>query len=157
MLGQPASSQTVCSPSRRTRPLSSVYAGPIRARVLIQDGLRSIGVCALRTSSRSIRRPSGSTVVTRTSVRRGRGVAFRAVDLRIFTEPQQGAAYDQLLRLARAAEDAGYDAFFRSDHYLAMGRDGLPGPTDAWVTLAGLARETARLRLGTLVTAATFR
>jgi F420-dependent oxidoreductase-like protein len=80
------------------------------------------------------------------------------VDLRIFTEPQQGASYDQLLRLARAAEDAGYDAFFRSDHYLAMGdRDGLPGPTDAWVTLAGLARETSRVRLGTMVTAATFR
>lgn len=61
-------------------------------------------------------------------------------------------------RLAGAVEDAGYDAFFRSDHYLAMGDgDGLPGPTDAWVTLAGLARETSRLRLGTLVTAATFR
>jgi F420-dependent oxidoreductase-like protein len=79
------------------------------------------------------------------------------VDLRIFTEPQQGASYDQLLRLARASEDAGYDAFFRSDHYLAMGGDGLPGPTDAWVTLAGLARETSRIRLGTMVTAATFR
>ena len=79
------------------------------------------------------------------------------MDLRIFTEPQQGASYDQLLRLARATEDAGYDAFFRSDHYLAMGGDGLPGPTDAWVTLAGLARETSRVRLGTMVTAATFR
>jgi F420-dependent oxidoreductase-like protein len=79
------------------------------------------------------------------------------VDLRIFTEPQQGASYDQLLRLARASEDAGYDAFFRSDHYLAMSGDGLPGPTDAWVTLAGLARETTRIRLGTMVTAATFR
>jgi F420-dependent oxidoreductase-like protein len=80
------------------------------------------------------------------------------VDLRIFTEPQQGASYDQLLRLARASEDAGYDAFFRSDHYLAMDElDGLPGPTDAWITLAGLARETSRIRLGTLVTAATFR
>ena len=79
------------------------------------------------------------------------------MDLRIFTEPQQGASYDQLLRLARATEDAGYDAFFRSDHYLAMGGDGLPGPTDAWITLAGLARETARIRLGTMVTAATFR
>jgi F420-dependent oxidoreductase-like protein len=79
------------------------------------------------------------------------------VDLRIFTEPQQGASYDQLLRLARTAEDAGYDAFFRRDHYLAMGQDGRPGPTDAWVTLAGLARETSRIRLGTMVTAATFR
>ncbi|HEY7103682.1 MAG TPA: LLM class F420-dependent oxidoreductase [Mycobacteriales bacterium] len=79
------------------------------------------------------------------------------MDLRIFIEPQQGASYDQQLRLARATEDAGYDAFFRSDHYLAMSGDGRPGPTDAWVTLAGLARETARLRLGTMVTAATFR
>ena len=79
------------------------------------------------------------------------------MDLRIFTEPQQGASYDQLLRLARASEDAGYDAFFRSDHYRAMGGDGRPGPTDAWITLAGLARETSRVRLGTLVSAATFR
>jgi F420-dependent oxidoreductase-like protein len=79
------------------------------------------------------------------------------MQLRVFTEPQQGATYDDLLRVARCAEDAGYDAFFRSDHYLAMGGDGLPGPTDAWVTLAGLARETSRIRLGTLVTAATFR
>ena len=79
------------------------------------------------------------------------------MDLRIFTEPQQGASYDQLLRIARASEDLGFDAFFRSDHYLAMGGDGLPGPTDAWVTLAAMARETSRIRLGTLVTAATFR
>jgi F420-dependent oxidoreductase-like protein len=79
------------------------------------------------------------------------------MDLRIFTEPQQGASYDQLARLARAAEDAGYDAFFRSDHYLAMTGDGLPGPTDAWITLAGLARDTSRIRLGTLMTPVTFR
>ena len=79
------------------------------------------------------------------------------MDLRIFTEPQQGSTYEQLLRLARTTEDAGFDAFFRSDHYLAVGVSGLPGPTDAWTTLAGLARETSRIRLGTLVTAATFR
>ncbi|HEY9390153.1 MAG TPA: LLM class F420-dependent oxidoreductase [Mycobacteriales bacterium] len=80
------------------------------------------------------------------------------MDLRIFTEPQQGASYDQLLAVARATEDAGFGAFFRSDHYLRMGdRSGLPGPTDAWVTLAGLARETSRIRLGTLMSAATFR
>jgi F420-dependent oxidoreductase-like protein len=80
------------------------------------------------------------------------------MDLRIFTEPQQGATYDELLAVARATEDLGFDAFFRSDHYLAMGDvSGRPGPTDAWVTLAGLARETSRIRLGTLVTAATFR
>ncbi|MBC7373094.1 MAG: LLM class F420-dependent oxidoreductase, partial [Frankiales bacterium] len=79
------------------------------------------------------------------------------MDLRIFTEPQQGATYDELLAVARTAEAAGFDAFFRSDHYLTMGGDGQPGPTDAWVTLAGLARETSTIRLGTLVTAATFR
>lgn len=79
------------------------------------------------------------------------------MDLRIFTEPQQGASYDDLLRVAQAAERLGFDGFFRSDHYLTMGGDGLPGPTDAWTTLAGLARETSRLRLGTLVSSATFR
>ncbi|MBK1786188.1 LLM class F420-dependent oxidoreductase [Prauserella cavernicola] len=80
------------------------------------------------------------------------------MELRIFTEPQQGATYDDLLRVAKATEDNGFDAFFRSDHYLKMGSvSGLPGPTDAWVTLGGLARETSRIRLGTLVTAATFR
>jgi F420-dependent oxidoreductase-like protein len=80
------------------------------------------------------------------------------MELRIFTEPQQGATYDDLLRLAQATEELGFDAFFRSDHYLAMGDgDGRPGPTDAWLTLAGLARETSRIRLGTLVSPATFR
>src|SRR3954465_12587240 len=79
------------------------------------------------------------------------------MDLRIFTEPQQGAMYDDLLRVARATEDLGFDAFFRSDHYLGMGTDGLPGPSDAWIPLAGLARETSRIRLGTLMTSATFR
>lgn len=77
--------------------------------------------------------------------------------LRIFTEPQQGATYQQQLAVAQLAERLGFDAFFRSDHYLTMGGDGRPGPTDAWVTLAGLARETERIRLGTLVTSATFR
>ncbi|MFI6100371.1 LLM class F420-dependent oxidoreductase [Lentzea sp. NPDC051213] len=80
------------------------------------------------------------------------------MELRIFTEPQQGASYDDLLRVARTAEDAGYGAFFRSDHYLKMGSvDGLPGPTDPWITFAGLARDTTTIRLGTLMTAATFR
>jgi F420-dependent oxidoreductase-like protein len=77
--------------------------------------------------------------------------------LRIFTEPQQGATYGQLVRMARAAESAGFDAFFRSDHFLAIGGDGLPGPTDSWVTLGGIARETDTIRLGTLVTSSTFR
>ncbi|MFE4667247.1 LLM class F420-dependent oxidoreductase [Streptomyces sp. NPDC056716] len=80
------------------------------------------------------------------------------MDLRIFTEPQQGATYDTLLTVAKATEDLGFDAFFRSDHFVKMGSvDGLPGPTDAWITLAGLARETRRIRLGTLMTAGTFR
>jgi F420-dependent oxidoreductase-like protein len=83
---------------------------------------------------------------------------MEAMLLRIFTEPQQGADYTTLLRVAKATEEYGFDAFFRSDHYLKMGDvSGLPGPSDAWVTLAGLARETERIRLGTLVTAATFR
>src|SRR5215468_5493078 len=80
------------------------------------------------------------------------------VALRIFTEPQQGATYDDQLAVAREAETLGFDAFFRSDHFLRFGDgSGAPGPTDAWVTLAGLARETERIRLGTLVTSATFR
>jgi alkanesulfonate monooxygenase SsuD/methylene tetrahydromethanopterin reductase-like flavin-dependent oxidoreductase (luciferase family) len=78
--------------------------------------------------------------------------------LRIFTEPQQGASYGTLRRVAIAAEELGFDGFFRSDHYLKMGSvSGQPGPTDAWATLAALAVETSRIRLGTLVTAATFR
>ena len=78
--------------------------------------------------------------------------------LRIFTEPQQGADYQTLRKVALTAEELGFDAFFRSDHYLKMGSvSGLPGPTDSWATLAGLAVETSRIRLGTLVTAATFR
>jgi F420-dependent oxidoreductase-like protein len=86
---------------------------------------------------------------------------YQLSQLRVFTEPQQGATYDDLLALAEAAEQLGFDAFFRSDHYLAMGaaldRGGLPGPTESWVTLAGLARDTSRIRLGTLVSSATFR
>jgi F420-dependent oxidoreductase-like protein len=80
------------------------------------------------------------------------------VDFRIFTEPQQGAHHDDLLRVARCAEDAGYDAFFRSDHFRKMGEvSGEPGPTDAWLTLAALAVQTSTIRLGTLMSAATFR
>jgi alkanesulfonate monooxygenase len=79
------------------------------------------------------------------------------MELRIFTEPQQGASYDDLLAVARKAEELGFGAFFRSDHYLSMGGSGMPGPTDAWTTLAGLARDTSTIRLGTLMTSATFR
>lgn len=79
------------------------------------------------------------------------------MDFRVFVEPQQGASYDDQLAVAKAAEALGFSAFFRSDHYLAMKVEGLPGPSDAWITLAGLARETSTIRLGTLVTSATFR
>jgi F420-dependent oxidoreductase-like protein len=79
------------------------------------------------------------------------------VDFRVFVEPQQGSTYDQQLAVAQAAESLGFSGFFRSDHYLAMSGAGLPGPTDSWITLAGIARETSSIRLGTLVTSATFR
>lgn len=79
------------------------------------------------------------------------------MDFRVFVEPQQGASYTDQLAVAQTAEKLGFSAFFRSDHYLAMSGDGLPGPTDSWVTLAGIARETSTIRLGTMVTSATFR
>lgn len=79
------------------------------------------------------------------------------MDFRVFVEPQQGASYEDQLAVAKTAEALGFSAFFRSDHYVAMSGDGLPGPTDSWVTLGGIARETSRIRLGTLVTSATFR
>jgi len=79
------------------------------------------------------------------------------MDFRIFTEPQNGASYDDQLAVAQATEALGFDAFFRSDHYLTMTGDGLPGPTDAWTTLAGLARETKRIKLGTMVSSVTYR
>ncbi len=80
------------------------------------------------------------------------------MDLRIFTEPQQGASHAELLAAARLTRDAGFSAFFRSDHVLVMGDgDGLPGPSDSVASLAALAAEVPDIRLGTLVTAATFR
>ncbi len=80
------------------------------------------------------------------------------MDLRIFVEPQQGSDYDEQLRCALLAEELGFDGFFRSDHYLqTVPEPTALGPTDSWITLAGLARETRRIRLGTLVTAATLR
>ncbi len=80
------------------------------------------------------------------------------MELCVFTEPQQGASYQQQLTMAQTAERCGFTAFFRSDHYLRMGNgSGMPGPTDAWVTLGAIARETTTIRLGTLVSAATFR
>jgi F420-dependent oxidoreductase-like protein len=90
---------------------------------------------------------------------RSRAVRHRLafVDFRVFVEPQQGASYSNQLAVAQTAEALGFSAFFRSDHYVAMSGDGLPGPTDSWVTLGGIARETSSIRLGTLVTSATFR
>lgn len=79
------------------------------------------------------------------------------MDFRVFVEPQQGASYADQLAVAQTAETLGYSAFFRSDHYVAMSGDGLPGPTDSWVTLGGIARETSSIRLGTLVSSGTFR
>ena len=80
------------------------------------------------------------------------------MQLRIFTEPQLGTTYEQLRRHAQTAEQLGFDGWFTSDHLLTMGDHGPePGPTDAWTTLTGLARDTSRIRLGTLVTPATFR
>ena len=97
-------------------------------------------------------------VIGRTSSRTVSVPAMQISDLRIFTEPQQGATYDTLLAVAKRTEALGFGAFFRSDHFLVMGdSDGLPGPTDAWITLAGLARDTSTIRLGTLVTPVTFR
>src|SRR5215510_6124163 len=81
-----------------------------------------------------------------------------SIRFRVFVEPQQGATYDDQRELAQVAEEVGFDAFFRSDHYITFAESGgLPGPTDAWTTLAGLARDTTRIRLGTLVSPATFR
>lgn len=80
-----------------------------------------------------------------------------SLQFRVFVEPQQGATYADQLAVAQTAEQTGFDAFLRSDHYLAMSGDGLPGPTDSWLTLGAIARETSHIRLGTLVTSATFR
>jgi F420-dependent oxidoreductase-like protein len=85
-------------------------------------------------------------------------VSTGPIDLRVFISPQQGASYDTQLRVAKAAEELGFSALFRSDHFLRIGEgDPMPGPTDSWITLAGIARETERIRLGTLVSSATFR
>jgi F420-dependent oxidoreductase-like protein len=75
----------------------------------------------------------------------------------LMTEPQQGISYDEILAITRTAEEVGFEAFFRSDHYTSFpGENGRP-TTDAWATLAGLARETTRIHLGTLVSPVTFR
>jgi F420-dependent oxidoreductase-like protein len=75
----------------------------------------------------------------------------------LMTEPQQGLSYDEQLAITRTAEAAGFEFFFRSDHYQSF-----PGPagnptTDAWAVVAGLARDTDRIGLGVLVSPVTFR
>ena len=81
-----------------------------------------------------------------------------AVEICTFIEPQNGASYDEQLAFAQATEALGFHGFFRSDHLLAFDDgDGMPGPSESWTILAGLARETSRIRLGTLVSSATFR
>jgi F420-dependent oxidoreductase-like protein len=75
----------------------------------------------------------------------------------LMTEPQQGCSYEDVLALARTAEEVGFETYFRSDHYTSFpGQGGLP-TTDAWTSLAGLARETTRIGLGVLVSPVTFR
>ena len=89
---------------------------------------------------------------------RGLDTGGDRVKLRVLMEPRHGATYDRILAMARAAEEAGFDAFFRGDHYLGIDA-GDPDylPTDSWTTLAGLARDTSQIKLGTLMTAGTFR
>ena len=78
--------------------------------------------------------------------------------LRVLMEPRHGATYERIAAMARAAEEAGFDAFFRSDHYLGIdSSDPDYLPTDSWTTLGGLSRDTSRIKLGTLMTAATYR
>jgi F420-dependent oxidoreductase-like protein len=78
--------------------------------------------------------------------------------VRVLMEPRHGATYDRILAMAQATEEAGFDAFFRSDHYLGIdASDTEYLPTDSWTTLGGLARETNRVKLGTLMTAGTYR
>jgi F420-dependent oxidoreductase-like protein len=73
-------------------------------------------------------------------------------------EAHRGANYEQQLRMAQAAERLGFAAFTRTEHYTPTdGSLGEPGPTDAWLTLAAIARETTAIRLGTLMTCTTFR
>jgi F420-dependent oxidoreductase-like protein len=74
-----------------------------------------------------------------------------------FIEPQNGASYDEQLAFAAATERLGFDGFFRSDHFVPHHGDGMPGPSESWTVFAGLARETTRIRLGTLVSSVTFR
>ncbi|WP_425826409.1 LLM class F420-dependent oxidoreductase [Streptomyces fractus] len=78
--------------------------------------------------------------------------------MRVLMEPSHGATYDDIRALAQAVEGAGFEAFFRNDHLMGVDpEDSTYQPTEAWTTLAGLARDTRRVRLGALMGAATFR
>ncbi|HLU56825.1 MAG TPA: TIGR03560 family F420-dependent LLM class oxidoreductase [Pseudonocardia sp.] len=78
--------------------------------------------------------------------------------MRVLMEPRHGARYEEIRALALATEEAGFDAFFRSDHLMGVDpHDATYRPTECWTTLGGLARDTTRVRLGALVSAATFR
>lgn len=119
---------------------------------LVLPGVGDAGWTSCGAAMGSIRRQGGgASDLTR------RTMPSMSVSFRIFVEPQQGATYDDILAVATATEDLGFEGFFRSDHFIGWSGDGQPGPTDAWITLAGLARDTRSIRLGTLVTSATFR
>jgi alkanesulfonate monooxygenase SsuD/methylene tetrahydromethanopterin reductase-like flavin-dependent oxidoreductase (luciferase family) len=75
----------------------------------------------------------------------------------LMVEGQEGVTWEQWVALARAAEEAGLEGLFRSDHYRSIARGEPAGALDAWGTLAALAAVTERLRLGTLVSPVTFR
>lgn len=75
----------------------------------------------------------------------------------VMVEGQEGVTWEQWVALARAAEDAGLDGLFRSDHYRSIARGEPAGALDAWATLAALAAVTERIRLGTMVSPVTFR
>lgn len=78
------------------------------------------------------------------------------MEFSLMTEPQLGGTYEEILAAAQWAEANDLSSFARSDHYYAR-RDPIPDATDALTTLAGLARETTRIRLCVLVTPITFR
>jgi alkanesulfonate monooxygenase len=80
------------------------------------------------------------------------------MELKLLIEPQFGATYEEQLAITLEAERLGYPALMRSDHFVnTAAGDGLPGPSDAWVVLGALARETTSIRIGTLVTSINFR
>src|SRR5437773_12167736 len=84
----------------------------------------------------------------------GRDAAMRVC---LMIEGQEGVTWDQWVALAGACEEHGFEALFRSDHYVSFGHPAEWGTLDAWATLSALAPLTSRIRLGTLVSPVTFR